>query len=165
MYTVMVSYTFFVHHTENESAKRSGRAISRRCRELVFTLCRLCLFLHCTLHIEQLFSIRWNSDQHCCYYISFKNKVNLCVPWSGVRYQCCASYVIRGPCHFGVLSPAGAEGPATLLGPGVGAFWTEHSERNGLPTWAASCGAHRDHTDRLGRWGVGRASSTCGLPC
>ena len=56
---------------------------------------------------------------------------------------------------FGVLpSPAGAEGPATLLGPGVGAFWTEHSERNRLPTWAASCGVHRDHIDRLGRWGA-----------
>lgn len=56
---------------------------------------------------------------------------------------------------FGVLpSTVGSEGPATLLEPGVGAFWTEHSERNGLPSWAASCAVHSDHIDRLGRWGA-----------
>ena len=41
-----------------------------------------------------------------------------------------------------------------LLAPGVGAYWTEHSERNGLPTCAASFGVTSDHIDRLGRWGA-----------
>ena len=31
-------------------------------------------------------------------------------------------------------------------------FWTEHSERNWLPSVAASMGEHKDVIDRLGRW-------------
>ena len=66
----------FLYITENESAKRSGRAISRRCGELVFRLCRPCVFLHCTLNI---LSCCWHSDQYCCYYIIVpKQRKSMC---------------------------------------------------------------------------------------
>ena len=55
---------------------------------------------------------------------------------------------------FGVLKVVDTDAKVALLEPGVGAYWTEHSERNGLPTWAASYGVHSDHIDRLGRWGA-----------
>ena len=42
-----------------------------------------------------------------------------------------------------------------LLPPGAGLFWTEHSERNGLPTAAAALGYPDDTIRRLGRWQVG----------
>ena len=31
-------------------------------------------------------------------------------------------------------------------------FWTEHSPRAGLPSWAAALGMGKDIIDRLGRW-------------
>ena len=49
-----------------------------------------------------------------------------------------------------VTAAAGASSP--LLPQGGGLFWTEHSERNGLPSVAASMGEHKDVINRLGRW-------------
>ena len=43
----------------------------------------------------------------------------------------------------------------TLLPASCGSFWTEHSERNGLPTAAAALGCSDDVVRRLGRWQVG----------
>ncbi len=33
-------------------------------------------------------------------------------------------------------------------------FWTEHSERATLPTWAAAAGCEKEARDALGRWGA-----------
>mmetsp|Transcript_25222 Transcript_25222/g.40376 ORF Transcript_25222/g.40376 Transcript_25222/m.40376 type:complete len:674 (+) Transcript_25222:59-2080(+) len=45
---------------------------------------------------------------------------------------------------------AGEELP--LLLDGVQVFWTEHSDRATLPTWAAMIGVSKEDADRLGRW-------------
>jgi hypothetical protein len=47
-----------------------------------------------------------------------------------------------------------------LLPPGAGLFWTEHSERNGVPTAAAALGHSDDVIKRLGRWQVGKVQET-----
>ena len=47
-----------------------------------------------------------------------------------------------------------------LLPPGAGLFWTEHSERNGVPTAAASLGYSDDIIKRIGRWQVGLVQET-----
>ena len=39
-----------------------------------------------------------------------------------------------------------------FLPQGAGLFWTEHAERNWLPSAAAAVGRHRDELQRLGRW-------------
>jgi hypothetical protein len=38
------------------------------------------------------------------------------------------------------------------LRPGVQRFWTEHSDRCTLPTWAKTLGVSKEDRDRLGRW-------------
>ena len=52
---------------------------------------------------------------------------------------------------FRLLTSVGVEKEA-LLPEGGGLFWTEHSERNWLPSVAASLGESRDLINRLGRW-------------
>ena len=47
-----------------------------------------------------------------------------------------------------------------FLPPGAGLFWTEHSERNGVPTAAASLGYSDDVIKRIGRWQVGLVQET-----
>jgi hypothetical protein len=39
-----------------------------------------------------------------------------------------------------------------ILRAGVQQFWTEHSDRATLPTWAKACGFQKEDRDRLGRW-------------
>jgi hypothetical protein len=40
----------------------------------------------------------------------------------------------------------------TLLDPGVQQFWTEHSDRATVPTWAKFMGVSKEDRDYLGRW-------------
>jgi hypothetical protein len=45
-----------------------------------------------------------------------------------------------------------SSGEDPLLLPGAGCFWTEHSERNGLISWASALGYRSEEVRLLGRW-------------
>ena len=53
---------------------------------------------------------------------------------------------------------SGSEDPGdreALLLPGVGTIWSEHSERNGIASFAAILGESEENQNRLGRWSAG----------
>lgn len=52
----------------------------------------------------------------------------------------------------GLASLAWSPGDTPLLLPGSGAYWTEHSERNGLISLAALAGFRQEEVKVLGRW-------------
>ena len=52
----------------------------------------------------------------------------------------------------GDLDPDSAEPSVPLLLPGGARFWTEHGERNWLPSLGAVLGFSREDMNRVGRW-------------
>jgi hypothetical protein len=51
------------------------------------------------------------------------------------------------------------EGAALILPAGVERFWSEHSERATLPSWAATLNFPQSWLDNLGRWGARRSAA------
>ena len=88
----------------------------------------------------------------------------LCLPtkdWQGAR-PLEAKYtdaLAMGRCLLTKLTlPGGAGGTNHVLPAGAECFWTEHSERSTLPSWAGTQEFPENWLDLLGRWGARRSA-------